>query len=96
MSRLFVLTIPELVPGFHLAGIEAYAAEDVETAQGLITSWLDTGKTGLLAIDNSLLSALDHVTVRRLEASSDLLFVPIPGGIAAGVASSRRAGRWRA
>jgi hypothetical protein len=43
MSRLIVLTRPALVPGFQLAGINAYGAEDVETAQEWISSWLVAG-----------------------------------------------------
>ena len=36
MSRLIVVTRPALVTGFQLAGVDAYGAEDVETAQELI------------------------------------------------------------
>ena len=39
MSRLIVLTRPDLVPGFQLAGVDAYGAQDVETAQEMIEAW---------------------------------------------------------
>ena len=36
MSRLLVLTRKTLLPGFHLAGVEAYGIEEIETAEELL------------------------------------------------------------
>ena len=55
MGHLFVLTRPDQVTGFRLAGVDAYAAEDVETAQELVESWMAAEEGGLLAIDDGLL-----------------------------------------
>jgi vacuolar-type H+-ATPase subunit F/Vma7 len=38
MSSLLVVTRPALVTGFHLAGVEAFGVDDVESAQELIKS----------------------------------------------------------
>ncbi len=90
MSRLLVVTRPSLVPGFHLAGVEAFAAEDAEAAQRLITEWLETNEAGLLAVDDGLLTGFDTTFRRRLEAADQLPHLAIPGGEPLGPAGSRR------
>jgi len=90
MSQLFVLTRPALVPGFQLAGVEAHGAEDVETAQELITKWLEAGEAGLLAIDDGLLDHMDAIFLKRLSASEHFLYLAIPGGKPLGPEASQR------
>ncbi len=92
MSRLLIVTCPELVSGFHLAGVEAYAAGDAAVAQRLIGGWLDKGETGLLAIDETLANEFDHAFQRRLAAADHLPHLLLPGGQAAG---TERAGQRR-
>jgi vacuolar-type H+-ATPase subunit F/Vma7 len=89
MSRLLVVTRPELVDGFSLAGVEAYGAPDVETAVELIEGWLKTGESGLLAVDDALLAGMDPRFVRRLDAAERMPFLAIPGGEGAGEAVYR-------
>ncbi len=90
MSRLLVITRPHLVDGFRLAGVEAFAAEDVETAQELIESWVEAGESGLVAIDDAYLEHINPMVIRRLEASDQLDYLAIPGGEPLGPAISRR------
>lgn len=80
MSRLFILTRPTLVSGFHLAGVEAYGAKDAQTARDLIEKWLSEGELGLLAIDDSLLAQMDAAFLKRLDSYKDLSYLAIPGG----------------
>ncbi len=90
MSQFFVLTRPSLVPGFQLAGVDAYGVEDVETAQELITKWMIAGEVGLLAIDDGLLARMDEAFLKRLASSENLLYLAIPGGGALGPEVSQR------
>lgn len=90
MSQLLVITRPTLVSGFHLAGVEAYGAEDVETAQRLISDWLELGKADLLAIDDGLLAYMDEAFLKRLDASDTLLYLAIPGGQPLGPETSQK------
>lgn len=90
MSRLFVLTRPDLVTGFQMAGIDAFAAKDVEAAQELIESWMDSGEEGLLAIDDGLLERMDPVFIKRMEAAGRIPFLAIPGGEPLGPEASRK------
>lgn len=90
MSRLLVVTRPEISTGFALAGVEVFPAGDVETAVELISGWLDAGEAGLLAIDDGLLRKMEPAFVRRLEAAEQLPFLSIPGGLGAGEVVFRR------
>ncbi len=80
MSRLLVVTRPSLLPGFHLAGVEAFAAEDAVEAQSIIAKWLEPGETGLIAIDDGLLAGFDPAFRRKLEGADHLPHLAIPGG----------------
>ncbi len=90
MRRLLVVTRPSLAVGFRLAGVDAYAVEDVESAQELIGAWLDADETGLLAIDDGLLAHMDPAFVERLNAARHLPHLAIPGGEPLGPEMSRQ------
>jgi vacuolar-type H+-ATPase subunit F/Vma7 len=87
---LFVLTRPDQVTGFYLAGVDAYAAEDVETAQELVESWIAAGEEGLLAIDDGLLGRMDPAIVKRMGSNERMPFLVIPGGEPLGPEASRK------
>lgn len=89
MSSLLIITRPSLVAGFHLAGVEAWAPEDVEGAQELISNWLDSSEVNLLAIDDGVLEKMDANLIKRLETSPNLYYISIPGGEALGPEASR-------
>jgi len=90
MSRLIVLTRPELLAGFQLAGVDVYSAEDVEGAQELVEQWLKAGEAGLLAIDDGLLERMEPALIHRLDAPGQLPYLPIPGGQPLGPEASRK------
>ncbi|MBI3361468.1 MAG: hypothetical protein HY023_10200 [Chloroflexi bacterium] len=90
MSRLLALTRPSLLPGFHLAGVEAFAAEDAEEAEQIIGDWLSAGEVGLIAVDDGLLAEFDPVFRRRLESADQLPCLAIPGGGPLGPEGSRK------
>jgi vacuolar-type H+-ATPase subunit F/Vma7 len=90
MGQLFIITRPELAIGFQLAGVDAYGAEDVETAQELIEGWLAADETGLLAIDDGLLERMDAAFLKRLSSFENLPYLAIPGGAPLGPEASRR------
>jgi vacuolar-type H+-ATPase subunit F/Vma7 len=90
MSHLLIVTRPSLVAGFYLSGVEAFAAQDVESAQELIGGWLDNGEEGLLAIDEDFLAHMDPAFIKRLQAATRLPHLAIPGEGWLGPESSRR------
>jgi vacuolar-type H+-ATPase subunit F/Vma7 len=90
VSHLLIVTRPSLVDGFHLAGVEAHGVEDAEAGQALISSWLDSGETGLLAVDADLHSRMSPGFLERLEAADRLPHIVIPGAGPAEGGISRR------
>jgi vacuolar-type H+-ATPase subunit F/Vma7 len=90
MSRLLIVTRPGLATGFHLAGVDAYAVEDVESAQELIGEWLEAEQVGLLAIDEGLVAQMEPAFVERLNTASQLPYLTIPGGEPLGPEASRQ------
>jgi vacuolar-type H+-ATPase subunit F/Vma7 len=89
-SKLLVITRPELVPGFQLAGVDAFGAADIDAAQEMIEIWWQTGERGLLAIDDGLLEKFPSDFIKRLEANSNIPYIAIPGGKPLGPEASRR------
>jgi V/A-type H+/Na+-transporting ATPase subunit F len=90
MSQLLVITRPAFVSGFRLAGVEAFGAVDVESAEELIAKWLAAGETGLVAIDEGILERMDPALLKKLRAAQQLLYLAIPGGEPLGPEASRR------
>lgn len=90
MSRFLVITRPSLVAGFDLAGVEAYAVQDVESAQELIQGWMAAGEAGLLAIDDGLLERMDREFINWLDTSEKIPYLAIPSGAPLGLEASRK------
>jgi vacuolar-type H+-ATPase subunit F/Vma7 len=90
MSRLLVVTRPSLVPGFQLAGVNVFGVEDIETSLEQISSWLDSGEVGLLAIDDGILEQMPAAFINRLESALQIPYLAIPGGSPLGQEISRR------
>jgi vacuolar-type H+-ATPase subunit F/Vma7 len=80
MSRLFIVTLPETVTGFHLAGIDAYSAGSAVQAQSQIEKWLAAGEQGLLAVDESLYVQFDPAFQKRLSGGDRLPLIVMPSG----------------
>jgi V/A-type H+-transporting ATPase subunit F len=90
VSRLLVVTRPDLAPGFRLAGVDAFGAQDAESAQELITPWLEGEEVNLLAIDDGLYALMAPGFIEQLEACEHLPHLVIPGGRALGEEATRR------
>ncbi len=80
MSRLLVLTTPELAAGYRLAGVAAVevasAAEAADAARGAARRSED----GVIAVHAPYFNALGRPLRRRLDALLAPLVVPLPAG----------------
>lgn len=86
-TRLVVISTPDLVPGFALAGAETIPVESAAEAQQAFDRLLAEGESGVIAVDEGFLDLLD---TSPLHARSVPVLVALPSGIA-GAPSSRRA-----
>ncbi|HUF39284.1 MAG TPA: V-type ATP synthase subunit F [Anaerolineales bacterium] len=90
MSSLRIVVRPDLAPGFALAGVETFSVERAETAASLLTSWLDGGETGLIGLDERILSELERPLLKRLDTSNRLFHIAVPAGTFSGTAEARQ------
>lgn len=76
-----VITTPDLVSGFQLAGVETFAVEDVETAEEVLQQLLTGGEASLIVVRRALLEAMNPRLQRQAEASYQPVVMAIPGGL---------------
>lgn len=89
MSRLLVLTTPDLAPGYRLAGATALeVSSPVETSSRL--EELLPHERGVIAVHEPYFQALDRALRARLDALRAPLVVPLPAGVGAEGAGERR------
>jgi vacuolar-type H+-ATPase subunit F/Vma7 len=90
VSRLLIISRPSLAIGFQLAGVDTYSAEDVESAQEVISTLLENDETGLLAIDDGLIAQMDARLLEQLNNTKRLQYIVFPGGGSQGYLASRQ------
>ena len=81
MSRLIVLTTPDLAPGYRLAGASTVPVVSTEVATSELIALVDgRGEGGVIAVHEPFHSALDRELRRRLDETTEPLVVPLPAG----------------
>ena len=91
MSRLIVLTTPELVPGYRLAGASTVAVGSPEDAATELLELVDArGEKGVIAVHEPYHAGLDRKLRGRFDETSEPLVVPLPSGEEAEGAGDRR------
>jgi V/A-type H+/Na+-transporting ATPase subunit F len=80
MGRLMVITSSDLAPGFELAGVETFAAEDPAQAQALLRELMAGDEASLIAIRQDFLHGVDGRLQREIDRSYRPLVMAIPGG----------------
>ena len=90
MSRLMVITTPELAHGYQLAGVETFATLDSNTALNILQELMDGDEAGLIAVRQNLLEGIDRRLQQRIESSYRPIVVAIPDGAVAAAGERRR------
>jgi V/A-type H+-transporting ATPase subunit F len=73
LYRLVVLTDVDSADGFRLAGVDVEVIDSPETARRTLTSLLDDDATGIIAINEKLMSSIDE----RIQKKIDSIYRPI-------------------
>ena len=89
MSRLLVLTTPELATGYRLGGVAAIEVASPAEAAARLEELLER-EDGVIAVHAPFFHALDRPLRRRLDALRAPLVVPLPAGTANDQAEDRR------
>jgi len=91
MSRLVVLTTPELAPGYRLAGAATIPVASPEGAAAELRELVDTrGEKGVIAVHEPYHDRLDRKLRERFDETSEPLVVPLPSGEGAEGTGGRR------
>jgi vacuolar-type H+-ATPase subunit F/Vma7 len=80
MGRLVVITTPDLVLGFQLAGVEAHSVSKPEKAQALLRDLMHDEDASLIAVRQDLLKGIDPRLQRQIDTSYRPIVMAIPGG----------------
>lgn len=91
MSRLIVLTTPDLAPGYALAGAATVPVGSKEEAATELLSLVDVhGERGVIAVHEPFHAGLDKEIRRRFDETTEPLVVPLPAGEPGGGDGGRR------
>jgi V/A-type H+-transporting ATPase subunit F len=78
MYRFLVVTDPDSAPGFRLAGVEVIEASSQEEARKAINALVFKDDTGIVAVNEEFIAALDQKLVETIEKTYRPIMIPIP------------------
>ena len=73
MYKLVVLTDPDTADGFRLAGVDVEVDRLAREARATLASLLDDDDTGIIAVNERLMAAIDE----RMQKKIDSIYRPI-------------------
>lgn len=91
MYKVVVLTDPETACGFRLAGVDVHEAETTAEASNKIDRLLEDRDTGILAVNESFLEAVDERVKVRIESAYRPIVVSLPVKEKLGAVGERKA-----
>ncbi|HEX2728564.1 MAG TPA: V-type ATP synthase subunit F [Rubrobacteraceae bacterium] len=81
MSRLVVITTPELAPGYRLAGVATVPVGSSEEAAGKLRELIEVRRErGVIALHEPYHKVLDRDLRREIDELRAPLVVPLPAG----------------
>jgi vacuolar-type H+-ATPase subunit F/Vma7 len=89
MSRLLILTTPDIAVGYRLAGAATVEVASAEQASAALEDLL-VGEDGVIAVHAPYYDALPTLLRRQLDSLRIPLVVPLPAGTAAETVGDRR------
>ena len=78
MYKFLVVTDPDTAPGFRLAGVEVIEASTQEEARKAINALIFKDDTGIVAVNEEFIAALDQKLVETIEKTYRPIMIPIP------------------
>ena len=78
MYKFLVVTDPDTAPGFRLAGVEVIEASSQEEARKVINTLVFKDDTGIVAVNEEFIAALDQKLVETIEKTYRPIMIPIP------------------
>jgi len=81
MYKFVVVTDPDSAPGFRLAGVDVLEAAGLDEARKIITSLILRDDTGIVAVNQDFMGALDEKLMEKIEKTYRPIIIPIPSRV---------------
>jgi V/A-type H+-transporting ATPase subunit F len=81
MYKFIVVTDPDSAPGFRLAGVDVLEASSLDEAKQIIPPLIFKDDTGIVAISEDLMPALDEKMQEKIGKTYRPIIIPIPSRI---------------
>lgn len=81
MYKIVVVTDPDSAPGFRLAGADVLEASSLDEAKKIIALLIYKDDTGIVAISEDLMPALDEKMQEKIGKTYRPIIIPIPSRI---------------
>ena len=81
MYRFLVVTDPDTAPGFRLAGVEVIEVSSQEEARIAIKALVFKDDTGIVAVNEEFIAALDQKLLETIEKTYRPIIIPIPSRV---------------
>ena len=78
MYKLLVLTDTDTADGFRLAGVDVVIVDTPEEARVKLSSLVDTDSSGIIAVNERLMSAIDERLRRKIDSIYRPIVVSLP------------------
>jgi len=78
LYKFVVVTDLDTASGFRLAGVDVLEAPTIEEAKRIITSLLFKDDTGIVAVNEDFIDAMDEKVMERIEKTYRPIVIPIP------------------
>lgn len=78
MYKLVVLTDPDTALGFRLAGVDVYELRTPVEIRKKINALLNDDETGIIAINESFMAALDERLQKKIDSIYRPIVIPLP------------------
>lgn len=77
MSKILIITYPDISLGFRLSGIEIKEAKEGEDITPILNDIIKTGEYGLLVVEEKFLAKVDEGILKRIRKTGIPVIVPI-------------------
>jgi V/A-type H+/Na+-transporting ATPase subunit F len=91
MYKVVVLTDPDTAIGFRLAGVDVKSIDSADKANGEINRLLEDDRTGILAVNEGFLEAVDDRVKAKIDSSYRPIVVSLPVKEKLGAVGERKA-----
>ena len=78
MYKLVVLTDSDTADGFRLAGVDVEVVESPEEARRKLASLVDEDSTGIIAVNERLMSGIDERLRKKIDSNYRPIVVSLP------------------